>query len=287
MYPSFGPLTWITPYGLMLLVALFACWFYARRRAGAYGVDVSHVDLAVPLLFAVSLLGAEIITLISPRDAEFAGGILHGQSRFRLFGLLLIGAPALFVYSRVTGIHFRRLADLFALPVLLWLAVVRLGCFMAGCCWGDLSSEPAGFAAIADPRLAGQVLTLPWLPTEGLPLAVSFPAESFAWRQHLALGLVQPGAATSLAVHPVQLYELVLLLLLISALRGWESRRLPAGMLAVAALAGYCALRFLIEFLRADNPLLAGGLTLNQWICVALFVASVVVTPFVKRMSPG
>ena len=287
MYPSFGPISWITPYGLMLLVALFACWFYARRRAGAFGVDVSHVNLAVPLVFAVSLLGAEIITFISPRDAEFAGQIMHGQSRFRLFGLLLIGVPALFVYSRLTGIAFRRLADLFALPALLWLAIVRLGCFMEGCCWGDLVSEPDAFAGIADPGLARQVLTLPWLPFDLLPLAISFPAGSFAWQQHMALGLIQPGVPVSLPVHPVQLYEMVLLLLLITTLRGWESRRIPAGMTAVATLGGYCVLRFVIEFLRADNPLLAANLTLNQWICIVLVVAGVLATPFIKRMATG
>jgi phosphatidylglycerol:prolipoprotein diacylglycerol transferase len=270
----------------MLLVALLACWFYARRRAGAFGVDLSHINLAVPLVFAVSLLGAEIITFISPRDAEIAGRIMHGPSRFRLFGLLLIGAPALFVYSRLAGLSFRRLADLFALPALLWLAVVRLGCFMAGCCWGDLVSEPDAFAGIADPGLARQVLTLPWLPIDGLPLAVSFPAESFAWQQHMALGLIHPGTSASLPVHPTQLYETVLLLLLIATLRGWESRRMPAGMTAIAALAGYCVLRFLIEFLRADNPLLAANLTLNQWICIALVMASMLATRFVKRMAP-
>lgn len=269
----------------MLVVALFACWFYARTRAGAYGVGASHVDLAVPLLFAVSLLGAEIITFISPRDAEFAGVILHGDSRFRLFGLLLVGAPALFIYSRLTGIGFRRLADLFALPVLLWLAIVRLGCFMAGCCWGDLISEPAGFASIADPRLGRQVLSLPWLPADLLPLAVSFPVESFAWQQHMALGLIGPGALASLPVHPVQLYEMVLLLLLIVTLRGWESRRMPGGMLALTALAGYGVLRLLVEFLRADNPLLAAGLTLNQWICIFLIIAGMVASPLIKRMK--
>jgi len=157
---------------------------------------------------------------------------------------------------------------------------------MAGCCWGDLVSKPDAFAGIADPGLARQVLTLPWLPVDGFPLAVSFPAGSFAWQQHMALGLIQPGAPASLPVHPTQLYATVLLLLLIAALRGWESRRIPAGLTAVAALGGYCMLRFLIEFLRADNPLLAANLTLNQWICIALVIAGMLATPFIRRMAP-
>ena len=112
MYPAFGSLTWITPYGLVLVVALFSCWFYARRRAAVLGLGVSHVDLAVPLVFAVSLLGAGILTIISPRDTEFAGQALLPHSRFRLFGLLLIGIPTLFTFSRLAQLSFRKLLEL-------------------------------------------------------------------------------------------------------------------------------------------------------------------------------
>jgi len=42
VHPTFGTLIWITPYGLMLVVALFACWGYARRRTVAKDLDVSH-----------------------------------------------------------------------------------------------------------------------------------------------------------------------------------------------------------------------------------------------------
>jgi phosphatidylglycerol:prolipoprotein diacylglycerol transferase len=285
MYPAFGSLTWITPYGLMLVVALFSCWLYARRRALVFGLDVSHVDLAVPLVFAVSLLGAEFLSIISPRDTEFAGQVLQSHSRFRLFGLLLIGVPALFAFSRLTNISFRVLLDLFALPVLLWLALIRVGCFMAGCCWGDLTQEYPGMAAIEDPQLSLQVLTLPWFSGDWIPYAVSFPPESLAYQQHLAFGLIEPGNTSSLPVHPTQLYELVLIVLLLVVLRHVECRQVPAGMLALLALGGYSMLRFFIEFLRADNPLMLGSLSFHQLISIALLLACTASTPFTRRVN--
>lgn len=285
MFPTFGSLSWITPYGVMLVAALFSCWLYARRRALDFGLDVSHVDLAVPLVFAVSLLGAEFLSIVNPRDTEFAGQVLQSHSRFRLFGLLLIGIPALFTFSRLTNISFRTLLDLFALPVLLWLALVRIGCFMAGCCWGDLTQEYPGMAAIEDPQLSLQVLTLPWLSSDWLPVAVSFPVESLTYQQHLALGLIEPGNISSLPVHPTQLYELVLIVLLLVVLRRVESRRMPAGMAALLALGGYSVLRFFIEFLRADNVLVLGSLTFHQFICIALLLACIAFTPLIKRAN--
>lgn len=282
MYPAFGTVSWITPYGLMLVVALFSCWLYARRRALVFGVGVSHVDLAVPLVFAISLLGAEVLALINPRDTWFAGEMLQAHARFRLFGLLLIGLPVLYGYSRLANLSFKRLLDLFALPVLLWLALVRVGCFLAGCCWGDLDREYAAVAAL-DPQLSLQILTLPWLSGDGLPFPVSFPADSLAHQQHLALALIGSGAEASLPVHPTQLYELVLLLMLLYFLTRMEIQVRQDGILALIALGSYGILRFLIEFLRADNSLVMGSLTFQQLICVALLLVCVSCIPVIKR----
>jgi len=285
VYPNFGTLTWITPYGLMLVVALFGCWFYARRRAKAAGLDVSHVDLAVSLVFILSLLGAEVLSVVIPGDTEFAGDLYQVHSRFRLFGLFFAGVPALFIYSRLSKLSFRRLLDLFALPVVLWLALLRFGCFMAGCCWGDLIHEHPGLTSIPDPRLADQVLTLPRLTGDWLATAVSFPAESLAYQQHLALGLIEPGVSSSLPVHPTQLYELVLLVILLSLLQKSERKWTPPGMYALAALSTYAALRFIIEFLRADNPLVLGPLTSSQLICIVLLLGCAVCFPVIKRAT--
>ena len=270
----------------MLVVAFLACWFYARRRAMAAGLEVSHADLAVPLVFITSLIGAEIITVIIPGDAEFAGELYQARSRFRLFGLFFVAVPTLFAYSWLAKIPFRSLLDLFALPVVLWLAILRLGCFMAGCCWGDLSLEDPGLKDVADPQLMIQVNTLPWLTGEWMNTAVSFPVGSFAYLQHVALGLVEPGAASSLPVHPTQLYELVLLIMWLMVLRHLERQGPTEGMIALIAIAGYAVLRFFIEFLRADNPLVLGQLTSTQLICIALLFGSAAGISLWKR-SPA
>lgn len=276
MYPAFGNLTWITPYGLMLVTALFACWFYARRRAVTFNIDVSHVDLAVPLVFALSLLGAQVFTFIRGDEVEIAGDVLSTHTRYRLFGLLLIGLPALYAFSRLSGLSFRKLLDLFALPVILWLALLRFGCFMAGCCWGDLTHDVSDQVGLVDPRLMSQILTLPWFTGDWLITAISFPADSLAYQQHLAAGLIEPGVISSLPIHPTQLYELVGLIILLVILRPVENRWTLSATTALVALGGYAVLRFFIEFLRADNALVSANLTLTQLICLTLIFGCVI-----------
>jgi phosphatidylglycerol:prolipoprotein diacylglycerol transferase len=282
VYPGFGELTWITPYGFMLIVALSCGWHYARQRAAKAGIDVSHVDLAVPLVFAISIIGVKFLTLISPGDAEFASTFEQAPARFRLFGMLFVGVPVLFVYSRLAKLSFCGLLDLFALPVLLWVAIVRLGCFMAGCCWGDLTQEHEALAGISDHRLNTQVLTVAWLSGDWVATAVSFPAESLAWQQHLALGLIEADAIASLPVHPTQLYELALIAVLLLFLRKMENRQRARGLIALSALIGYATLRFIIEFLRADSTLVLGALTFTQIICITLLLLA----PLIKHLTP-
>lgn len=265
----------MTPYGLTLVVALFACWYYARRRAPRFGIDASHVDLAMPLVFAVSVLGAQILAALAANEAYFIQAAA-ARMRLSLFALLLFAMPTLYLYCRLSGVPPGRMLDLFALPALAGLMLTRLGCFMAGCCWGDLVRQPVQIADIPDPAMARQVLTLPWLAGDGFIGAMSFPAGSFAWRQQVDLGLISPQAGTSLPVHPTQLYEFLLLAVLIAVLQRRERHWTRPGTTVLAALSGYAALRFFLEFLRADNALAWGPLTGSQLICAALFMVCVV-----------
>jgi phosphatidylglycerol:prolipoprotein diacylglycerol transferase len=72
--------------------------------------------------------------------------------------------------------------------------------------------------------------------------------------------------------HPTQLYEMVFMLAMLAA--GWIAVRRwpePAGLVFKAFMLVYFAFRFMIEFIR-DEPLYGMGLTLFQWISVAMVV---------------
>lgn len=270
MYPRFGDQTWLTPYGAALIAALGACWWYARRRAAGRDIDPSHVDMALPLVFLLSAAGARLVALVLPGDTWAAGAALPVHSRFRAFTLLGFAAPMLALYARLAQLRARELLDVFALPCVCWLGGVRVGCFLAGCCWGDLAEEGGRLAVSIDPGAARQILTLPWLAgTHWLP-AVQFPAGSYAYQQHLVLGLLGAGSSASLPVHPTQLYELAALALLWAILRAYERSAPPPGALAAAMLLGYCVVRLLLDFLRADSALVLAGLTSTQLVSLGL-----------------
>ena len=84
------------------------------------------------------------------------------------------------------------------------------------------------------------------------------------------------GYVAGTTFHPTFLYESLGCLVIAWLLVRVERRTDPArGRLFVVYVAMYTAMRFFIEGLRIDPAHSAGGLRLNQWVSIAVFLAAV------------
>ncbi len=237
-------------YGAFMLLGYVCALTLALARGPRYGVPRRDLlDLGFWSL-ALGLLGARLLWTLVQAPAlwqacfepqAFQQGLPPGSAppgadctlalRFWEGGLVwygaVLGASAAAIWIvRRSQLAGRALADLLAPSVALGHAFGRMGCFLAGCCFG-------------------QPCALAW--------AARFPAGSPAWEQQRALGLVGAWADSSLPVHPTQLYEAAGELLLFLLLWAAE-RRKPAfpGALALRYGFGYGLLRFTVELLRGD-----------------------------------
>ena len=102
----------------------------------------------------------------------------------------------------------------------------RLGCLAAGCCWG----KPAD---------------LSW--------GIEFPARSMAFHQHLQQGLLASGATHSLSLHPTQLYDAMVGIVLFGVLTWIRQRKRYHGQVFVWWLFLYPLARSTIELFRGDS----------------------------------
>ena len=275
MYSHFDSNIWVTPFGLIFIVALVTAWAYTRRNATISGIDASHVDLLMPIAVIVGIAGGTVVAMFMPMDHMVAGEMMNYGIRLRLFGMLAAGAVAIFIYSRFSKLSCRQLLDIFALPTLAALMVHRFGCFLAGCCWGDLVSHEA------KTTLATQIQTLPFF--NNLSAGVQYPPGSLPFEQHVALGLIEPGALASLPVVPVQLYEAALLFVVLLALWRFPWREYPKGTLVVLVTCTYAIMRFFIEYLRADGSIIMGNLTVTQLQCLLLLSSAFLLPSMLKR----
>src|SRR5512137_966298 len=100
MLTDFPGCYWPTPYGMMLALAGISAWWLARRRAIAFGIDRSHIDLAVPLAFGGGALANLIIALAVPADQVLVGATSVAEEFLRMPAVVLALLPALFLYCR-------------------------------------------------------------------------------------------------------------------------------------------------------------------------------------------
>jgi phosphatidylglycerol:prolipoprotein diacylglycerol transferase len=179
----------------------------------------------------------------------------------------LIGATAASVwFTRSRGIEFLRFADVCIPTVSLGQAVGRLGCYSAGCCWGDVTThDKAPFAvefpgpnvqdifghaggtpSLAFSSMADRMTETRWViekTGEVFPNAVDGAVRISDWAA---------SHGHTLPVHPTQLYEsfgqMVLFALLMTA-RRW--RRFHGQIFAMWLMC-YAVLRTSVELFRGD-----------------------------------
>ena len=232
-----GPVS-IYTYGLLLAIAFLAGLSLAGRRARRQGLNPERVlDLGIYIIIS-AVIGGKLLLLLT----DFRQFADHPSELFSLaqsggvfYGGLILAVLVSVWYIRRHHLPLWRTCDVFAPGIALGHAVGRVGCLMAGCCYGRPTSAPWGIV-FTDAFAASYV---------GTPLHV-----------HL---------------HPTQLYESAAELLILAALLALEKRgRAFGGRTFWAYVLLYAVARFIIEFFRGDDRGMVLGLSTSQFISLIL-----------------
>lgn len=240
-------------YGVLLALAYLAGLQLAVVRARRAGLDAARVmDLGIYLIIA-ALVGAKLMLIAvdfeyfrsQPRELLSlvrAGGVFYG-------GLLAAFFVALWLIRRYQ-LPLWTTGDLIAPGIALGHIVGRLGCLLAGCCYGRPTDVPWAIT-FTDPVAAANV---------GTPLDVP--------------------------LHPTQLYDagaeaLILIVLLVTERKG---RGFPGRTLWLYMLL-YAVSRFVIEIYRGDERGTFAGLSTSQFVSAVLVPASLVMLWRLRRRT--
>ena len=229
-------------YGVALATAFLLSIWLLRRRAPSFGVKPDDAaDVAIWLLLS-GLAGAKILLLVveGPRYLESWDGFVEFLRSGGVFYGGLIGAvAALAVVLPRRHIGFWTFTDMAAPAIALGHAIGRIGCLMAGCCWGRECSYP-------------------WAITFTNPAAER-----------------NVGVPLNVPLHPTQIYESVGLFALCGLLLLLEKRRWP-GQTFAWYLGSYAVLRGTIEFFRGDprGSVLGGAVSTSQLIALVGLAAA-------------
>ena len=164
------------------------------------------------------------------------------------YGGLLLCIPSAIWFIRRHNVAIWSVGDVAGFAIPFGQFVGRMGCFLAGCCFGGVTDGPTGLA---------------------------FPRYSPAWDTHLKQHLIDASATHSLPVHPTQLYEsIACLLIFLFGLYRYRRRKHFRGELFFQYVALYALFRFAVEMVRADErgAWLGGLLSTSQLVSLPMLL---------------
>ena len=132
-------------YGVLLAAAWLAAIQYALSRRADAGLSEDEAWTVVYWIFGGALVGGKLLYLAANRaDVDWSRPVETLRYGFVFYGGLLGALAAGWALCRRRGWDLLRVAGPFAAALPLGQAVGRVGCLLAGCCYGRPSALLGG-----------------------------------------------------------------------------------------------------------------------------------------------
>ncbi len=186
-----------------------------------------------------------------PREADCWAWVKFWEGGLTYYGGFIGAVVAAWFLLKADRFPFWKAADMAGMVIPVGLGFGRMGCLLAGCCFGIESDSP-------------------W--------ALVFPPHSPASETQFKAGLLESPFMPSLPVHPTQIYEsagaFAVAATLILYLHG---RKRYDGQVFVGFVVLYAVLRFILEFWRNDDRGGFWGLSTSQLLGIVLVIGALAV----------
>jgi phosphatidylglycerol:prolipoprotein diacylglycerol transferase len=243
---KWGPIT-IYTYGVMVALGIFFGSLILLNLSKREGIESQKVvDTAFWSVIA-GLIGARLFFfLYNPQYAKPIYRVLFiWEGGLVWYGGVLFGALTALYFIRKYKIPLWKFADVVSIALSVGLGFGRIGCTMAGCCYGKVCHSPISIV-FKDPHSAAPL---------GVPLCPTQPISSLAN------------------------FLIALVLYLV-----YRKRKFPGQVFALY-LVLYGLFRFFIEFLRATPKEVLGLLSNNQLISIIMVLAGLTLLEYRRRKA--
>lgn len=257
----------VTTFGLMMFLAfIVGSWILSlqlKRRGldpdiawdsilwiavgGIVGAKAYYIALHVPDLMANPL-----------RELTSRGGLVW-------YGGFVGGVAAYYLYIRRHKLPLARMFDATAPALAIAYATGRVGCFLVG---DDYGLPTHAWFGIAFPK-GSPPSTAGYFRSLGVHLPATVPNDAV------------------LAVHPTQLYEIALGLIIFAILWKLSRRTMAPGRLFAVFMVLYAIERFFIEFVRAKGDRYVLGLSTSQVASIVLILLAAYVWQRTRDWRPA
>jgi phosphatidylglycerol:prolipoprotein diacylglycerol transferase len=245
-----GGLT-VYSYGLMIAIGIIAGVAYmAVVGKREVGLLFDQANVLFLYIFLAALIGGKVFLFFEDPKLylESPERLLKGNG-FVFYGSFIFSVPTMLWFFRKHKLDTHKMLDVMAITTCLVHMFGRIGCFLAGCCYGTPTDSWFG-VVFSDPAC--------YADPKGVPL------------------------------HPTQLYEAAFILIVMIVLLFLRGSRTFYGQLFLFYLLAYGAGRVAIEFFRGDENrgYVFNLLSHSQYIAIVILIAVSIVYRRWSKLHP-
>lgn len=138
----------IFSYGLFVSLGVLAATLWTVRKVNKQGRSPQFVIDLVLLVVVAGIIGARLAYVFFYESRYYLAHpwqilMLQGGG-LAFYGALVLGLLAGYLYLRRIGEPFLGFLDLVSPALALGYSIARIGCFLAGCCYGIVTTRPWG-----------------------------------------------------------------------------------------------------------------------------------------------
>ncbi|MBO4901237.1 MAG: prolipoprotein diacylglyceryl transferase [Lachnospiraceae bacterium] len=160
---SIGRFT-IHGYGLMIGLGFLLAVLMGNYRAKKRGLSDDHFTNMAICVLLFGFMGGKLLFIIVEYKNFFENPLgALGSEGFVVYGGIITGILTIILYCRIKKISVATYMDLFVPSVALNQGIGRIGCFLAGCCYGRETDGPV-YVVFPEESLAPAGIHL--LPTQ-------------------------------------------------------------------------------------------------------------------------
>lgn len=124
-------------YGLMIGIGFLIAILIGMYRAKKKGLNQEAVlDIAIYAILSGFLGGKLLFVIVEWKQFMADPWSVLGSSGFVVYGGIITGVLAGYIYSRIKKLSFAKYFDLVMPEIAIAQGFGRIGCFLAGCCYG-------------------------------------------------------------------------------------------------------------------------------------------------------
>lgn len=279
----------IYSYGVMLGLSIVVGWYLTLGLAKRDGLPQEEMANNYVFTALMAIVGARLLYVLTNLDEFQSFSDIFALRRGGLvaYGGFLGGFLGSWLYLKHKRLPLLPWADVAVPSLATGLMITRVGCYLFGCDYGKRLSDTA-------PGFLKRLGTFPHWADGTLDKGTGSPA----WFAHVERNLIGPDAASSLPVHPTQIYESLVGLSLFALLMLQRKHQKFRGQVFLIFTFAYGMLRYLLEIIRddaergeygpqmAEHLLVPGGLFLLG-LAYIFFISKAIENKIIRTITQG